>query len=109
MLWCSRNDTHIFTSVILKIYIFTAQWVSVGYSEILHDSNIFARRHKLCKPESIFKQTRVNFFYRENMTSFLNYITATLRALFVCRGSYMKWILMEIKSQEYIKSFVVPN
>ena len=30
-----------------------------------------------------------NFFYRENMTSFLNYVTATLRALFAWRGSYM--------------------
>ena len=29
-----------------------------------------------------------NFFYRENMTSFLNYVTATLRALFAWRGSY---------------------
>ena len=29
----------------------------------------------------------VNFFYSENVTSFLNYVTATLRALFVWRGS----------------------
>ena len=29
-----------------------------------------------------------NFFNRENMTSFLNYVTATLRALFAWRGSY---------------------
>ena len=33
------------------------------------------------KAENTFKQTR-SFFYRENMTSFLNYVTATLRALF---------------------------
>ena len=86
--WCSRNDTHIFTSVILYInIIFIAQWLSGGNSEILYGSNVFARRHKLCKPENIFKQTRVNYFYRENMTSFLNYVTATLRALFAWRGS----------------------
>ena len=29
-----------------------------------------------------FMQTHVIFFYGENMTSFLNYVTATLRALF---------------------------
>ena len=87
--WCSRNDTNIFTSVILYInIIFIAQWLSGGNSEILHCSDCFARHHKLCKPESIFKQTRVNFFYRVNMTSFLNYVTATLRALFAWRGSY---------------------
>ena len=28
------------------------------------------------------------FFYSENMTSFLNYATATLRALLAWRGSY---------------------
>ena len=83
-LWCSRNDTHIFTSVILyMIIIFIAQWLFGGNSEILHASDVFEHRHKLCKPESIFKQTRVNL-YRENMTSFLNYITATLRALLHC-------------------------
>ena len=32
-------------------------------------------------------QTRVQIFYRENMTSFLNYVTATLRALFSWRDS----------------------
>ena len=30
-----------------------------------------------------------SFFNRENMTSFLSYITATLRALFAWRGSYI--------------------
>ena len=42
--------------------MFIAQWLSGGNSEILHSSNVFARRHKLSKPEIIFKQTRVNFF-----------------------------------------------
>ena len=30
----------------------------------------------------------VSILCRENMTSFLNYVTATLRALFAWRGSY---------------------
>ena len=86
---CSRNGTLMFTSFILYIKIISiAQWLSGGNSEILHGSDVFARRQILCKPESIFKQTRVNFFYRENMTSFLNYVTAMLRALFAWRGSY---------------------
>ena len=52
--WCSRNDTHIFTSVILYLnIIFIAQWLSDGNSEILHASDVVARRNKLCKPESI--------------------------------------------------------
>ena len=33
-------------------------------------------------------QTRVKIFYHENMTSLLNYVTATLRALFAWRGSF---------------------
>ena len=87
--WCSRNGTKLFTIVILHMnIIFIAQWLFGGNSEMLPCSNVFARRQKLYKPENIFKQTRVNFFYRENMTSFLNYVTATLRALFAWRGSY---------------------
>ena len=70
-----------------SVIIFIAQWLFGGNSEILHCSDVFERRQKLCKPENIFKQTRVNFFYRENMTSFLNYVTATLRTLFAWRGS----------------------
>ena len=41
--------------------IFIAQWLFSGYSEILHCSDVFEHRQKLCKPENIFKQTRVNF------------------------------------------------
>ena len=52
--------------------IFIAQWLFGGNSKILHCSHVFARREKLYKQENIFKQTRVNFFYHENMTSFLN-------------------------------------
>ena len=52
-----------------------------GDSEILHYSNVFAGRQKLFKLVIIFKQTHVNIFYHKNMT-FLNYVTATLRALF---------------------------
>ena len=83
---------HIFTSVILYInIIFIAQWLSGGNSEMVHSSDVSARLHKLCKPESIFKQTRVNFLYRESMTSFLDYVTATLRALFAWRSSFHFW------------------
>ena len=60
--------------------IFIAQWLFGGSSEILHCSDASACRKKFCKP--VFKQTGVNFLYCENMMSFLNYITATLRALF---------------------------
>ena len=57
-----RRDVHV-TLLILYINItFIAQWLSGGNSEMLHGSNVCARRHKLCKPGSIFKQTRVNFF-----------------------------------------------
>ena len=73
----------------------------------------FACHQKLCKPESIFKQTCVNLFYHENMTSFLNYVTATLRALFVWHGfncfpqcfMTITFVLEEI----YVYISVVPN
>ena len=53
--WCTPKDMQIFTSVILYInVIFIAQWLSDGNSEILCCSDIFACRHKLSKPESIF-------------------------------------------------------
>ena len=55
--------------------------------EILHCSKVFARCQKLFEPESIFMQTHVNFFTAKNMTSFLNYVTATQRVLFVWNGS----------------------
>ena len=87
-----RYDMQTFTSVILYmniIYIsIITQYLSGADFEILHCFGPFARRHKLFKPRKTSKQTRVEIFYRENMTSFLNYVTATLRALFVWRGSY---------------------
>ena len=66
-------------------HIYIEQRLFVANFEILHCSNVFARRHNIFKPESIFKQTR-QFFYRENTTSFINYVTATLRALIAWRG-----------------------
>ena len=78
-----------FTSVILYInIIYNAQWLFGASLEILDCFAHFTQRHKLFKQENSFKQTRVDFFNRENMTSFLNYVTATLRALFAWRGSY---------------------
>ena len=87
-----RHDDHVTTrKVLLQLFcIWTSYYLHsdclVVNSEI-HCFDVFSRRQKLCKPESIFKQTCVNFFYRQNMTSFLNYITATLRALFGWHGS----------------------
>ena len=47
----------------------------------LHDViNIVNQNDLLCKHVLII-------FYRENMTSFLNYVTATLRTLYAWRGS----------------------
>ena len=40
-------------------------------------------------------QTHVEFFYRENMTSFFNYVTATLRALFAWCGSIIMTTIIE--------------
>ena len=45
--------------------IFIAQWLFGGNSEILHCSDVFAHRMKLCKPENIFKQTRVIFLLQK--------------------------------------------
>ena len=90
--WCSRNDMQIFTSFNLYINIkFIAQWLAGGHSEILHRSDVNARRQKLCKPENNFKQTRVYFFYRKIWRHFSKYVTTTLRALFAWRGSNDKW------------------
>ena len=83
-----RNDIQNFTVIILYMNIIcNAQWLYGANFEIIHRSDAFSRCKNLFKHESTFKQARVDFFYRENMTSFLNYVTATLRALFAWRGS----------------------
>ena len=66
--------------------IYIAQWLLGSNSEILHYSDVFERREKLFNHNE-FQTNTFQHFYRENMTSFLNYITATLRALFEWRGS----------------------
>ena len=76
--WYSHKDTQIFTSVILYMNIFITQWLFGGNSEILHCFNVFAGRRKLCKPESIFKQTHDNFY------------TAKIWRHFQLRHSYAK-------------------
>ena len=93
----SRNDTQFFTSVILYmniIYIYRA--VTVWW-QFWHFTLFwcFARRQKLFKQESNFKHTRVNIFYRENMTSFLNYVPDKLRALFAWRGSIVDHVIIK--------------
>ena len=45
-----------------------------------------------------FSNTYSMLVYCENMTSFLNYVTATLRALFEWRGSYIDNSLIELDS-----------
>ena len=61
--------------LILKFYT-----VSVRLRDITNFLNHETRQSK-----------HVSNFYRENMTSFLNYVTATLRALFAWRGSFILW------------------
>ena len=56
--------------------------------EILDCSADFSRRQKLFQTREHFQANTCRFFYRENMTSFLNYITAMLRALFAWRSSF---------------------
>ena len=92
-----RRNVHITTLKFLLLLfcismniIYISQWMFGDNSKILCYSNVFARRQKRFNPESIFKQTRIKIVYRENMTSFLNYIKATLRALFAWCGSYYK-------------------
>ena len=53
--------------------IFVAQWLFGANFEILHCSDVFVCRQELCKAESIFIQTRVNFFYRDNAISQLRH------------------------------------
>ena len=78
---CLSNDIQNATSVILYInIIFIAKWLYGAEFQILHCS--VWTMLKTFKPENTFKQTRVKFVYRENMTSFLNYVTSTLRVLF---------------------------
>ena len=55
--------------------IYIAQWLIGSTSDILHCSDVFARRQKLFKQESIFKQTHVNIFLprKDNVISELHH------------------------------------
>ena len=81
-----RRDVHVMTHKLLfPLFCIWATYLShsdclVVILRLYTDD--FARHQKLCKPENIFKQTHVNIFYSENITSFLNYFTAMLRALY---------------------------
>ena len=57
--------------------IFITQWLLGDYSDILHCSDLFARRQKLCYPESRFKQKRVKYWTVNIWRHFL--ITSQLR------------------------------
>ena len=65
--------------------VFIAQWLFVANFEILHCSDVLARRQKLFRPESISCK---QFFFTAKiiMASYFNYVIATLRALFAWRS-----------------------
>ena len=63
--------------LILKFYT-----VLVRLNDVI---NIVNQNTLSCKHVSII-------FYRENMTSFFNNVTATLRTLYAWRGSYVIWL-----------------
>ena len=90
-----RRDVHVKTRKVLLL-LFCLWRLYITHSDCLvvilkfYIIAMFLHAVRNFKPESIFKQTRVNIFYRESMTSFVNYDTATLRALFVWRGSFLK-------------------
>ena len=72
-----------FTSVILYMNIICVTHCLCGaILKSLHSSDVLARREKRSKTESLFQANTCLIFYREIMTSFINYVTATLRALF---------------------------
>ena len=87
--WYLRMDMRTFTSVILKMNIICiSQWLFETNFEILHCSGAFAWRYKHFNPNVLSCKHVLIIFYRENMTSFLNYVTATLRTLYAWRGSF---------------------
>ena len=61
-----RRDVHVTTRKFLYMnIIYIAQWLFGSNPEILHCSDVFANRQKLCYLDSIFKQTHVNFLPRK--------------------------------------------
>ena len=90
MPWYLRKDIGKFTSVILYMNIiciaqllFDASFEIYTFLVRLQDVIKIVNQNALsCKHVSII-------LYRENMTSFLNYVTAMLRTLYAWRGSYI--------------------
>ena len=77
-IWTSYVSLKDYLMIILKFYTAPVR---------LHDViNIVNQKAHSCKDVSII-------FYRENMTSFLNYVTATLRTLYAWRASYCTSII----------------
>ena len=54
-------------------------------------------------------QTRGDFFYRENMTSFLDYVRTMLRALFAWRGSYVSPCDIFIADSQPLNKLMLSN
>ena len=77
--WYLRKDMRQLTSVILYMNItYVAQWLFDANFDILHSSGAFARRHKHCKPECSFMQTRVDYFFTAKIWRHFS-ITSQLR------------------------------
>ena len=86
---CLRNDTQNFKFAILYMNtVCIAQWQfhsdskSVSFLICMHAV-------KNIETTNRFQANTCKHFYRKNMTSFLYYVTATLRALFAWRATFM--------------------
>ena len=71
-----RHNVHVMTRKFLHpLFCISTSYLSHSDCQVVilksHCSDVFAHHQKLCKPEHIFKQTLVNFFYCENMRSVL--------------------------------------
>ena len=95
VLLCFASDTKKCTSILKYRSEFTIAGTNF---EILQCFNVFVQSQK----HANFSCIHMSFFFHENMTSLLNYITVTLRALFAWRGSYIygnNHFIIQSKSQ----------
>ena len=78
-----HNGMHNFTPHLLFCVgtSYIAKWLSNAILNDLHGIKIFLNHKTLSSKHMMI-------FFREDMTSFLNYVNATPRALFAWRGSY---------------------
>ena len=107
--WNLRNSMLNFTRVILYMNIcitniHIVQRLCDANIGILHYSSVFAHPFtSFFKPQTI-SSTRVS----NNMTSFLNYVTAMVRALFTWRGSYInQWRFFMLPAWKVRRGYLV--